>query len=292
MFIFCIHRDRNDVLCVFLQLPTINNMSITTTQLYHCTNHSALCEILKSKQFNPSFCLEELSIYPHNSMKMAYAVVCFADLLKQELKEHMHNFHSDSYIIMDKKWAKFHDVSPVIYYTTPSFMSVIMKNIIEYATRINRNKSDDELKFFNSVNLFIGFLKQYEGRYLIKSRNIYSDVTQFYKEREWRYLPMPKNYEANYIDEEDYNNEKRRKEKTQELIAHGYALKFDLGDIIEIGIPKSAKKVFIETIKRSFNKQDQKVILQKVRYLTKRKGGTVLLIQFLRYVYNVLHKVS
>ena len=238
-----------------------------TTQLYHCTNHFALCEILKSKQFNPSFCLEELSIYANEPLKMAYAVVCFADLLKQELRTHMANFHSDCYIIMDKEWAKRERVSPVIYYTDNSLMTFVLKNIVEYATITNKDENEENLKFFNSVCLFMGYLKQYEGRYLIKAKNTFSDVTQFYKEREWRYLPIPLNYEANYISEEDYKNEKLRKEKTQELIAHGYVLRFELKDIIEIGIPRSIKKKFIDIIRKSFGKEEQEEITQKIRFL-------------------------
>lgn len=238
------------------------------TQLYHCTNHSALCDILKSKQFYPSFCLEELTIYPNESMKMAYAVVCFADLLKQELEVHMRNFHSDSYIIMDKEWARNNNVSPVIYYTDHSLMSVILKNILEHAAFTNKKENKNSLKFFNSVSLFMGFLKQYEGRYFIKDKNVYSDVTQFYKEREWRYLPMPTNYEAFYITEDDYKNETIRKVKTEELITNGYSLKFELNDIIEIGVPLSARKVFKETIIKAFNKREQEITMQKVRYLS------------------------
>ena len=250
------------------------------TQLYHCTNHGALCKILKSKQFNPSFCLEELSIYPNESMKMAYAVVCFADLLKQELKVHMRNFHSDSYIIMDKEWARNNNVSPVIYYTDHSLMSVILKNILEHAAFTNKDENKDNLRFYNSISLFMGFLKQYEGRYFIKDKNTYSDVTQFYKEREWRYLPMPINYEAFYITEDDYKNETIRKEKTEELITNGYSLKFELNDIIEIGIPLSSRDVFRKTIKSSFNEQEQKVVMQKVRYLTNYLEQIKVLLSF------------
>ena len=80
----------------------------------------------------PSFCLEELSIFPNEKMKMAYAVVCFADLLKDELKRHMKSFHSDSYLRMSKKWAIMKGLSPVIYYPNSSYMGTMLKMIIEY----------------------------------------------------------------------------------------------------------------------------------------------------------------
>ena len=75
------------------------------TQLYHCTKYKSLCSILKSKKFHPSYCLEDLSIFPEGMMGMAYAVICFADLMEVEREQHMKQFKSDSYItpVRDKK---------------------------------------------------------------------------------------------------------------------------------------------------------------------------------------------
>lgn len=55
-----------------------------TTKLYHCTSHHCLMEILKTKYFLPSYCLES-GEYLTNGINFAYAMVCFADLLHSEL---------------------------------------------------------------------------------------------------------------------------------------------------------------------------------------------------------------
>ena len=96
---------------------------------------------------------------------MAYAVVCFADLLKNEVMQHMNSFHSDSYIKMSKRWAIKKGLAPVIYYPDNSYMGTLLKLIIEYAMKKYENPKEEDAKFINSVNLLLGYLKQYEGRY-------------------------------------------------------------------------------------------------------------------------------
>ena len=39
-------------------------------------------------------------------MEFAFAMVCFADLLKVEVKSHLKKFNKKCYIQMSKEWAK------------------------------------------------------------------------------------------------------------------------------------------------------------------------------------------
>ena len=84
--------------------------------LYHCTSLNALISIFKSRAFYPFFCLEEAS-YLKDTIRFAFAVVCFADLRRSELKGHMRNFSSEVYVKMSKDWAIRKNVSPVTYYS-------------------------------------------------------------------------------------------------------------------------------------------------------------------------------
>lgn len=72
------------------------------TKLYHCTKIESLKNILKEKAFRPSYCLEQAN-YLESKTNFAFAVVCFADLMNTELKEHMRIFNSNCYIEMSKK---------------------------------------------------------------------------------------------------------------------------------------------------------------------------------------------
>ena len=236
------------------------------THLYHCSKFETIIKILSSGYFKPSFCLEELSIFPNEKMKMAYAVVCFADLLNNEVKLHMNSFHSDSYLRMSKRWAIKKGLAPVIYYPDSSYMGTLLKLIIEYAMKKYENPKEEDAKLINSANLLLGYLKQYEGRYWNKKGNCFSNPTQFYMEREWRYLPLPQKGEAYYIDEEEFFDEELKQSKQDELVKNGYVLSFAWEDIEEIGIPVSAGNSIIGVVSNSW-KLSKEQISEKINFL-------------------------
>lgn len=73
-------------------------------QLVTVTSSNGLRGILSSMYFQPSFCLEKAE-YLSNSQNFAFAMVCFADLLNEELPSHMKRFHSSAYLKMRREWA-------------------------------------------------------------------------------------------------------------------------------------------------------------------------------------------
>lgn len=185
----------------------------------------------------------------HEFTEGAYAVVCFADLLPDEVERHSTNFNSDSYIIMNKEWAIRNFISPVVYYTKESITSATMKHwtnfFIENQDRIDV-KGPEELLYKSTVLMF-AYMKQYEGVYFDNKRKNFSDETRvFYLEREWRWIPFVENGEAYYLSKELFLNENIRKEKRQELINHGYTLKFSPEDVIEVSIPQDKVELFRE----------------------------------------------
>ena len=206
-------------------------MKIEMDGLYHCTSLNALISIFRNRAFHPFFCLEEAS-YLGDSIRFAFAVVCFADLRRSELKEHMRNFSSEVYIKMNKDWAIRNNVSPVTYYSEKSTLSsAIYRALVDYAAD---HKEDP--KIFNPVNLMLGLLKQYRGHYYDKTLKSFSSrEVCFYLEREWRYLPLVTDYEAYYMEESGFLNERFRRAKQQELVDHKYVLDFTWDDILEVG---------------------------------------------------------
>ena len=199
--------------------------------LYHCTNYNSLVEILKKRAFYPSYCLEEAS-YLCGNPRFAFAMVCFADLRQSELKDHMRNFSSDVYIKMRKQWAFKQNVSPVVYYSENSSLS----NAIFRSIAIDVSEMKESNPLYKSFNLFMGLLKQYKGHYFNKKvGQMSNNEICFYLEREWRYLPIVQGGEAYFISEQDYLDECFRREKREELIEHGYILRFVWDDILEIG---------------------------------------------------------
>lgn len=71
----------------------INDNLEMALHLYHCTNSNGLRGILTSMSFHPSYCLEKAD-YLSNSQNFAFAMVCFADLLNEELPSHMNRFQN------------------------------------------------------------------------------------------------------------------------------------------------------------------------------------------------------
>ena len=199
--------------------------------LYHCTSLNALTRIFQSRAFYPFFCLEEAS-YLKDTIRFAFAVVCFADLRRSELKWHMRNFSSEVYVKMSKDWAIRKNVSPVTYYSEKSTLSsAIYRALIDYTS-----KHKDEREIFYPVNLMLGLLKQYRGHYYDKNLKAFSSrEVCFYLEREWRYLPLVMDGEAYYMEESDFLDESLRRTKQQELVEHKYVLDFTWDDILEVG---------------------------------------------------------
>ena len=212
--------------------------------LYHCTSLNALTRIFQSKAFYPFFCLEEAS-YLKEPIRFAFAVVCFADLRKSELKEHMANFSSEVYIKMSKDWAIRKNMSPVTYYSEKSTLSsAIYRALINYAA-----EHAEENKIFYPVNLMLGLLKQYRGHYYDKNLKAFSSrEVCFYLEREWRYLPLVRNMEAYYLEESDFLKEGLREAKQQELVEHKYVLDFAWEDILEVGVPMLYREAMVKTL--------------------------------------------
>lgn len=210
-------------------------------RLYHCTKYEALKAILGSKQLLPSYCLERASFmkeYPEG----AYAMVCFADLMRNEVGRHMASFHADSYIVMDKQWAREKLVAPVTYYIDNSIPSITYREWLKRLSKENKcriwHKKRKHLLLKNATNMFVPFMKQYEGVYFDKKIGEFSTETRiFYLEREWRWCPLVEGREAYYLTKEMYLDKTRREDELNRLRSR-YALGFGWNAILEIGVPK------------------------------------------------------
>lgn len=218
--------------------------------LYHCTTYKSLIRILESGAFHPSYCLETASYLPSNP-NFAFAMVCFADLQEFELKDHMSTFSSDVYIKMKKSWAFRHNISPVLYYSEKSTTTnKVFKSIASYLVDHIEQKDD----LYNAVNILMGFMKQYKGHYYDKKRKeISSSEKTFYLEREWRYIPLVKNFEAYFLEETAYRDVQMREQKRAELIEHGYIVDFCWDDIMEIGVNQTYETDIISSLTSIFS---------------------------------------
>ena len=231
------------------------------TNLYHCTKEDSLIKIIESKFFKYSYCIEPY--YGHKGTKyrlekLAYAMVCFADMYADELPDHMKQFSSNSYIMMDKKWAENKQISPVIYYNKNSrsnwaFLS--MNNRKEDLSGYTNNEDIEKIcdMLEKSIELIRPLFKQYKGKYYINGTDKESEnEVEFFLEREWRSFPFVTGGEHLHLDLNDYKNPETRGKYQNELLEHGYCLAFDWNDILQIGCRRKKKKEILKTIQKSF----------------------------------------
>ena len=233
-------------------------MSVNT-ELYHCTSVDLLKSIIESGYFRPSYCLEQYEFWDEKGgekskdtiVEFSFAMVCFADLLEEEVERHMSRFGADSYIVMTKEWAQRQGISPVVYYYRNSVTSHILKLWIH---DIMKHNNQDEYKLQkNLINAMIPFYKLYKGHYYNKNKDVYSDEeTLFYCEREWRFIPLVQEGEAYYLPKEDFMDESLKSNKIKELVEHNYILRFSIDDIVRIHVPQKDKDALCNKKKKKF----------------------------------------
>lgn len=206
------------------------------TNLYHCTDFISLCSILKSGEFWPSYCYERAD-YLSSPENFAFAMICFADLMKSEVKSHLKKFNKDCYLRMSKSWARRNGLSNVVYYERRTVVSSSFKLLVEeVAKRYESNgfKLTNDVRF---TSMLMAYFKQYEGFYWNDNQMSWDNKrTVFFTEREWRYVPLVKNHEAFFLSSEEFLDKKLRDEKRKQLIENGYTLKFSWNDIEQIGV--------------------------------------------------------
>lgn len=238
-----------------------------STFLYHCTSSESLGKILETRMFLPSFCLERAD-YLEQPFDFAFAMVCFADLLKEELNPHLYRFNKDAYIRMSKDWAKKNGLSNVIYYNRSSILAKVFRRWLEgiiERSRQHNNKYDVDVLMSSYM---MAFFKQYEGHYWDRNINGWSkDKVQFYIEREWRYIPLVEHEEAFFLEKKQFIDNKLLTEKRNELINNGYVLRFVWDDIEEIGIKdKQEKDNFQRILREQFN-IDNIIDCEKIKWI-------------------------
>lgn len=226
------------------------------TNLYHCTNSDSLLKILESKYFRYSYCLEEYYMLKegrYSLEKLAYAMVCFADLLEEEVNGHMEQFGANSFLVMNKKWAVRNNLSPVIYYSKDGLPNYAYLSLAKNIRELLGQGTTEEVIVVNSIELLRPYFKQYEGHYFVNRKDEPSkEKVEFFLEREWRSIPFVKGGERFYLDLQDYLNEGIKDKAMKELLEHGYCLRFEWDDILQIGCWEEKKIEILHTIHKSF----------------------------------------
>lgn len=242
--------------------------------LYHFTDHDSLISIIESKFFRPSYCIEKIDFIDLSKLdsiaeykflqddEIAYPMVCFADLLPEELDKHRVKYKKFGFE-MHKMWAISNHISPVIYATknmlTSDGILVAAINLLtskrtNQANNFTEKSDEKEHSLKMIISFLMSFFKSYEGYSYCKTKKEFHSCKEiFYYEREWRYVPLYLDNCELCLNRNDYENrEIFENQRTKILNEPKNKLCFKWDDICKIHIPQLNDKSVIEALCNSF----------------------------------------
>lgn len=109
--------------------------------------------------------------------------------------------------------------------------------------------------------------KSYEGRLYIKKENLFAEeLTCFYNEREWRYIPLEVDGLKLNLEMAEYRNAQILHEENK-LIQKNNRLKFDLNDVEFLFLKTEAEiDPFLSKLSPKYTVEDKKEIKKKIRF--------------------------
>ena len=202
-------------------------MAISANTLFHFTDSlDKLISILKHK-FRPCYhdeksLLSELLLDVHTlkalklSIGWVIPMVCFCDLPLSMVSRHMRYYGSYA-LGMSKNWGIRKGLNPVLYLCGNSDLA--------HALGIFHKKS------YKKSRRVEAYMKPYEH-----------SGKRYYDEREWRYVPNPRNAKNLWITPDIYTN-KKKLDCANQLMGDRFKLSFAPSDIRYIVIKSEAERL-------------------------------------------------
>ncbi len=219
-------------------------MTVCTNSVIHYTKGSksfsginVLKQILK-EGFIPK-CCKEMILKGDEKISMNIAEVSFCDIPFSQISDHV-SAYGPYAIGLTKDWARLKGLNPVIYITKDSIIQRALINILQTTENIvkaNLNAASYGLNFIHSVNVNLSFFK-YENAPLYRKGELIEKNYPYYKEREWRYVVNPIEFEEGIIWEEPRIKIQERNERLKDS---RYRLGFQIEDISYIIVEKESE---------------------------------------------------
>jgi hypothetical protein len=230
--------------------------------LFHFTRKStSLKAILQSSSLRASYCIENVRDFGFQSPYLAIPMVCFCDIPLKFVRHHVLSYGGYG-IGLKKDWGIDSKINPLQYVVSSSFVAKSMKELIESAKAENfivpgESVAQTQRRITQSITIqdrivrIATFTKVYEEK-----------RTNFYLEREWRYVPGDCQF--------SFTN-KRNKKITGELNLDYHStspdhVPFEVEDINHIIVPtSSAIKSVIKVInKLQLDQTVRSQLIQKI----------------------------
>jgi len=239
--------------------------AICSNTLFHFTNKENLLGILE-KEFYPRFSLEHYQIDETTSFKVGIPMVSFCDIPLSLVYRHMTKYGNYG-IGMSKEWAERNMLNPVLYLRRGSQTTRILNDVLNVVVKDVKGvrKLGIEIESLTkSCNLLINFFtftKPFDC--LTKD----GEITKYYDEREWRYVPDPSSYDGvKIILKETQFKDPLLSEENEKL--KKAKLRFEPSDINYIIIKEESERLDlleeIGLIKKKYPMHTRSVLLSKI----------------------------
>lgn len=162
---------------------------ISSNTLFHWTDKDSLIGILEN-EFKINYCREDIFFSSSNPLKIMVPMVSFCDIPLSDSKNQMEEYGQYG-IGLKKEWGIQNGLNPVLYIVNNSNL---MTQIQDIFMKDIENKEIDSKTMEIILELLV-FFKNHKNE-LNNGDNKY----EFYKEREWRYVPKQATYKALKLD--------------------------------------------------------------------------------------------
>jgi Putative abortive phage resistance protein AbiGi, antitoxin len=189
--------------------------------------------ILESKSLKFFYCKEDFRVNDQLKSRAAHPMVCFCHF-NSNSKPPFNNSYGNYGIEFSEKWAIKKKVSPVVYIEQKSQLSTALDTLL---------KARRDKKLYGDLSLSIILIKCYTKNLIGYNSKLKVKNFNFKDENEWRYVPLKKEIEGNFIsiNRKDYVN---KKDYHNDLISK-YSLKFNDIDIQKIYVENDNEKFII-----------------------------------------------
>jgi hypothetical protein len=168
--------------------------AISSDTLFHFTNKENLLGILEN-EFYPRFSLEHYQIDETTSFAVGLPMVSFCDIPLSLVHRHMTKYGNYG-IGMSKEWAERSRLNPVLYLRKGSQTTRILGDVITGIAKDVREvcKVGIEIESLTEQRDLLFKLFTYTKPFYCLTEE--SEITKYYDEREWRYVPDPSSYDC------------------------------------------------------------------------------------------------
>lgn len=239
---------------------------ISADYLFHFTPRmESLINILRN-HFMPFYCMERLdylSLKNNNAdyFEMAFPLICFCDIPNPLQETHREKFGFYG-IGLNKSWGIENKLTPIIYTHSNTILSSNLNYLIDLYPKLKKYgvPESELLGLKNHISYLMMHYKSYEGfAYNKDEKRFDEEITRFYDEREWRYIPLNCNDLKLNLERDEYESIKLNEEN--EKIQKCNRLVFQLSDIKYLYLKDESEiQSFLNGLSDKYSESDLKVL--------------------------------